>query len=63
MAYADLTCRFTLRYAGFQRGSAVGVLRFTDTRGKPYEGRDAIATVEEDDPDDFKDHRPAFLAR
>jgi WD40 repeat protein len=51
----DLTCRFALRYAGFQMGGAVGVLRFTDTRGKPYEGRDAITTVGEDDPDDFKD--------
>jgi WD40 repeat protein len=52
---ADLSCRFALRYAGFQMGSSVGVLRFTDTQGKPYEGRDAITTVWEDDPDDFKD--------
>ena len=51
----DLTCRFSLRYAGFQMGNTVGVLRFTDTLGKPYEGRDAITTVWEDDPDDFKD--------
>lgn len=51
----DLTCRFALRYAGFQMGNTVGVLRFTDTRGIPYEGRDAIATVWEDDPDDFRD--------
>lgn len=51
----DLTCRFALRYAGFQIGNTVGVLRFTDPRGKPYEGRDVIATVWEDDPDDFKD--------
>lgn len=51
----DLTCRFALRYAGFQMGNTVGVLRFTDTRGKPYEGRDAVTTVWEDDPDDFKD--------
>jgi hypothetical protein len=51
----DLTCRFSLRYAGFQKGNTVGVLRFTDTRRRPYEGRDAITTVGDDDPDDFKD--------
>lgn len=51
----DLICRFALSYAGFQMGNTVGVLRFTDTRGKPYEGRDAVKTVLEDDPDDFKD--------
>lgn len=52
----DLTCRFSLRYAGFQIGNTVGVLRFNDTtRGIPYEGRDTITTVSEDDPDDFKD--------
>lgn len=51
----DLTCRFSLRYAGFQMGNAVGILRFTDTRRKPYEGRDAITTVWEDDPEDFRD--------
>jgi hypothetical protein len=51
----DLTCRFALRYAGFQMGNTVGVLRFTNARGKPYEGRDFITTVLEDDPDDFKD--------
>ena len=51
----DLICRFVLRYAGFQLGNTVGVLRFTNTQGKPYEGRDAVATVSEDNPDDFKD--------
>lgn len=51
----DLTCRFALRYAGFQMGNTVGVLRFTDTRRIPYEGRDAVTTMWEDDPDDFKD--------
>ncbi|MEO5670470.1 MAG: hypothetical protein ABIR26_07235 [Ramlibacter sp.] len=51
----DLTCRFSLRYAGFQMGNNVGVLRFTDIRRRPYEGRDMIATVLEDDLDDFKD--------
>ncbi|MEO7391867.1 MAG: hypothetical protein ABIU58_06810 [Ramlibacter sp.] len=51
----DLICRFALRSAGFQMGDSVGVLRFTDTKGMPYEGRDTITTVREDDPDDFKD--------
>lgn len=51
----DLTCRFSLRYAGFQAGSSIGVLRFNDTeRGIPYEGRDTIVTSLKDDPDDFK---------
>lgn len=53
---ADLTCRFSLRHAGFQTGNTMGVLRFNDTeRGIPYEGRDMITTVLEDDPDDFKE--------
>ena len=51
----DLTCRFSLRYAGFQMGNTVGVLRFTDTGRRPYEGRDTLTTVLEDDPDDFND--------
>lgn len=52
----DLTCRFSLRYAGFQAGNTAGVLRFNDTtRGIPYEGRDTITTVLGDDPDDFKE--------
>lgn len=51
----DLSCRFSLRYAGFQMGNAVGILRFTDTRAVPFEGRDAITTVREDNPEDFKD--------
>lgn len=52
----DLTCRFSLRYAGFQAGNTMGVLRFNDTtRGIPYEGRDMITTVLEDDPDDLKE--------
>jgi TolB protein len=51
----DLTCQFSLRYAGFQMGNTVGVLRFTDTRRRPYEGRDTITTVWGHDPDDFKD--------
>ena len=51
----DLICRFELRYAGFQMGATVGILRFTSTRGTPYEGRDKISTAGEDDPDDFKE--------
>lgn len=52
----DLTCRFSLRHAGFQAGNTVGVLRFNDTtRGIPYEGRDTITAALEDDPDDFKE--------
>ena len=51
----DLTCRFALRYAGFQMGNTVGILRFANARGRPYEGRDMITTVLEDDPEDFKD--------
>lgn len=53
----DLICRFSLHHAGFQAGNIVGVLRFNDNseQGIPYEGRDMITTVLEDDPDDFKD--------
>lgn len=51
----DLTCRFALRFAAFQMGNTAGVLRFTDTRRIPYEGRDAVITVSDDDPDDFGD--------
>jgi Tol biopolymer transport system component len=51
----DLTCRFNLRYAGFQVGDTFAILRFSDAKGKTFEGRDAITTVLEDDPDDLKD--------
>ena len=51
----DLTCRFWLRYADFQAGSTMGILRFKDTeQGIPYEGRDMIVITPKDDPDDFK---------
>jgi WD40 repeat protein len=50
----DLICRIGLRSAGFQMGNSIGILRFTDIRGIPYEGRDAITTVSDDDPNDFK---------
>jgi hypothetical protein len=51
----DVTCRFNLRYAGFQVGDTFAILRFNDAKGKTFEGRDAITTVFEDDPDDLKD--------
>jgi hypothetical protein len=50
----DLSCRFGLTSAGFQIGNAIGILRFLDVKGIPYEGRDPITIVTEDDPDDFK---------
>ena len=51
----DLTCRFWMRYAGFQMGNTVGVLRFMHARGVTYEGRDVVTTVVDDDPEDLKD--------
>lgn len=51
----DLVCRFDLRYARFQPGDTAAVVRFTDAGGKTFEGRDAITTVTQDDPEDFKD--------
>lgn len=51
----DLICRLNLRYAGFQVGDTSAILRFNDVKGKTFEGRDAITTVAEDDPDDSKD--------
>lgn len=50
----DMTCRFDLGKTGFQMGDTIGILRFLGIDGIPYEGRDMIATVTEDDPDDFK---------
>lgn len=51
----DLRCRFELSKAGITMGDTVGILRFLNVKGIPYEGRDAIVTVAEDDADDFKD--------
>jgi TolB protein len=51
----DLVCRFDLRMTGFRAGDNIGVLRFNDSNGKPFEGRDSITTVLTDDPADFKD--------
>jgi len=53
---ADLVCRFSIRAAGFKRGDSVGVLRFADKNGLPYEGRDVIVTIDRDDDDDFNDN-------
>lgn len=50
----DLRCRFWLGKAGFKVGDTIGILRFLGADGTPYEGRDAIAIVMDDDPDDFK---------
>lgn len=52
----DLSCRFVLSSAAFQVGNVNGILRFQDANGKPYEGRDAITMVNEDDPDDFNEN-------
>ena len=49
----DLVCRFSTRQSGFQAGNTVGVLRFTDTRGLPWEARDVISIVADEDPNDF----------
>jgi hypothetical protein len=51
----DLVCRFNIGQAGFQAGDSVGIVRFKDTNGVPYEGRDAIVVSNTDDPDDFND--------
>lgn len=51
----DLTCRFSLRSAGFQQDSTTAVLRFNDTGSKPYEGRDTIVAWPGEDPEDLRD--------
>jgi Tol biopolymer transport system component len=50
----DLLCRFRTATAAFTQASEVGVLRFIDSQGRPYEGRDTISIVPYDDPEDFK---------
>ena len=53
----DLICRFSIRVAGFRAGDNKGILRFRDGEYDfPYEGRDAIVTVTEDEKDDHN-HR------
>jgi hypothetical protein len=51
----DLVCRFSLAAADFKMGNTTATLRFQDLTDTPYEGRDSISTVTEDDADDFKD--------
>jgi Tol biopolymer transport system component len=38
----DLLCYFTLNKTAFMTGDTLGILRFKDTDGIPYEGRDAV---------------------
>lgn len=51
----DLTCRFKISAAGFQPGDSVGILRFKTLDGVPYEGRDSIVTVQNDDDEDISE--------
>jgi len=51
----DVRCRFLTKNAGFQSNDKIGILRFVGNDGTPYEGRDAIAIVNTDDLDDFRD--------
>lgn len=53
----DLVCRFRLSATGFQPGDTVGILRFKtiDEFGGPYEGRDSIKIVNDDDDEDLQD--------
>lgn len=51
----DLVCRFAARRAMFDQRSHVGVLRFADASGVPFEGRDEIVVVPTDEPEDFND--------
>lgn len=50
----DLTCRFATRWGQFKATSTEGVLRFKDTRGVPFEGRNPVVVVSEEDPGDLK---------
>ncbi len=52
---ADLVCRFNLGATGFRSGDAVGVVRFDNRDGVPFEGRDSVVIVPQDDPEDFED--------
>lgn len=51
----DLLCRFHAAAADFTPTSTFGVLRFVDTMGVPYEGRDAITIVPTEDPEDLRE--------
>ncbi|WP_082151703.1 TolB family protein [Caenimonas sp. SL110] len=52
---ADLVCRFNLSATGFRSGDPVGIVRFDNREGVPYEGRDSVVIVPQDDPEDFED--------
>lgn len=50
----DLSCRFRISQTGFHIGDTTGILRFVDSNGTPYEGRDSVVIVvsTDQDPDD-----------
>lgn len=50
----DLTCRFATRAGQFKQESTEGVLRFKTTDGVPFEGRNPITIVSDEDPDDLR---------
>jgi Tol biopolymer transport system component len=50
----DLTCRFATRAGQFKANSTDGVLRFKTIRGVPFEGRNPIVIVSDEDSDDLK---------
>jgi Tol biopolymer transport system component len=50
----DLTCRFATRAGEFKANSTEGVLRFKTVRGVPFEGRNPVVIVSDEDPDDLK---------
>lgn len=50
----DLVCRFEIPATGIRTGDGMAILRFLGKDGTPYEGRDSITLVTDDDPDDFK---------
>jgi dipeptidyl aminopeptidase/acylaminoacyl peptidase len=44
----DLVCNFVIPKAAFQRGDKLGILRFNDVNGVPYEGSDKVITTKDD---------------
>lgn len=50
----DLTCRFATRWGQFKATSTEGVLRFKDTKGLPFEGRNPVVIISEEDPADLR---------
>ena len=51
--FLDLVCRFKISATMFQAGDTVGILRFKTRDGFPFEGRDSIKIVNDDDPEDM----------